>query len=338
MTSVDKAHNADGCFGVCLVVDRPARLLLCLSGAATIAGWLGGLHWFLELSSHFIAWHALASALTLVLFLACRRWKWAAAALMLFLVQASVPLPWYWPVHQGATTEQGHCRILLANVLSSNSDTRHLLELIDETDPDVVCVQEVTRDWAEVLRGLEARYPVSLVVPRPDNFGIALYSRLSGPLPELRFQREHGVPAIETSFEANGRTVHLLTVHTLPPIGPRLAGRRDAQLASTRAWVEGQPGPAIVVGDLNLTMFSPVYRRWIAGTALRNVRAGHGVIGTWPAWVPGLRLPLDQCLVTEGIGVLGVRAGTAIGSDHLPLIIDLRIPGCSAATTVRNEA
>jgi len=36
-------------------------------------------------------------------------------------------------------------------------------------------------------------------------------------------------------------------------------------------------------------------------------------------------LPLDRCLVSEDIRVADVKTGEAIGSDHLPLIVELEL-------------
>ena len=75
-----------------------------------------------------------------------------------------------------------------------------------------------------------------------------------------------------------------------------------------------------------MTMFSPVYRSWIHGLDIKNSRAGFGPLGSWPTFVPFLRLPLDQCLVSPAVEVVDCRLGPKIGSDHLPLIVDLRLP------------
>lgn len=307
-------------------VVRRARVLLVLSGFATAAGWLGEYYWVLELFSHFIACYAVLSLLLALVFSWCRRRRWACAAALLFAVQAAFPLAWYSPPPVRNSGAPPNCRVLLANVLSTNPDKQSFLNLVANTDPDVVCVQEVDRAWAAALKSLETDYPVHTVVPRPDNFGIAVYSRLPGPPPEVLFQREYQVPAITLTLTVNGRPLQLLTAHMLPPAGSELASGRNAQLQATRAWILDQKVPVVVVGDLNLTMFSPLYRRLVGGTGARNARAGFGPIGTWPAWLPWLRLPLDQCLVTGDILVTDCTAGPRTGSDHLPLLIDLMIP------------
>jgi endonuclease/exonuclease/phosphatase (EEP) superfamily protein YafD len=38
------------------------------------------------------------------------------------------------------------------------------------------------------------------------------------------------------------------------------------------------------------------------------------------------RIPLDHCLVSSGLDVLDKRLGPQVGSDHLPVVIELQIP------------
>jgi endonuclease/exonuclease/phosphatase (EEP) superfamily protein YafD len=96
-------------------------------------------------------------------------------------------------------------------------------------------------------------------------------------------------------------------------------------LESARKWLEAQTHPALLVGDLNLTMFSPEYRRFTKDLHLKNARKGFGPLGTWPAWVPFARLPLDHCLVQGDLAVVNCMVGPDIGSDHLPIIVDLHV-------------
>jgi endonuclease/exonuclease/phosphatase family metal-dependent hydrolase len=37
-------------------------------------------------------------------------------------------------------------------------------------------------------------------------------------------------------------------------------------------------------------------------------------------------IPIDHCLVSPDIDVLRMRTGRNIGSDHLPIIVDMTIP------------
>ncbi len=308
-----------------VIADR-LKLLVFASALVTLLGALGASFWVLELFSHFIAWYALGTGVVALALWTLGARRWAMAATLLFLFQAAQPLGWYWPANNTSTTEGVPCRVLLANVLTSNTNTQALLGLIAESDPDIVCLQEVNDAWAKALKPLHADYPTRHVAPRNDNFGIALYSRVSPRQPERMFQKTLRVPALTVPIEIDGIRAQLLTLHALPPLRSELAVLRSRQLDAARAWYEAQSESALIVGDLNMTMYSPVYRRWLSGMDIKNARAGHGPLGSWPVWIPFLRLPLDQCFVSTKIDVVNCQLGPAIGSDHLPLIIDILLP------------
>ena len=300
-----------------------AKLVLAAAILATTLGAMGGAHWLLELSSHFIVWHTLLSSVAVVLFSVIRRWRWAIAAAVVMSAQLTLPLYWYLP--DATTTAEPNLRILLANVHTTNLDKQSFLNLVKASDPDVICVQETDDAWAEVLAVLETDYPVHSIVSRSDNFGIAFYSRLPGGMTGVLFQQEHHLPALAATIEVEGRRIAMLDLHALPPMSYFMAQRRSLQLDSAREWLEAQADPAILVGDLNLTMFSPEYRRFTKGLGLHNARKGFGPLGTWPAWVPFARLPLDHCLVRGDLTVVNCAIGPDIGSDHLPIIVDLHV-------------
>jgi endonuclease/exonuclease/phosphatase (EEP) superfamily protein YafD len=309
--------------GLCRGILVRAKILMVVSGLATLLGALGTFHWLLEIFSHFVAWHAMLTGVAVLQFSLIRRWRWAVAACVVLALQLAQPLSWYLPA--ASTPPEANLRVLLANVLTSNTEKERFLALVDTVDPDVICVQEADDAWAEALQALHVRYPVNSIVPRADNFGIAFYSRLPGGMTGVLFQREHDVPGLSATIEVAGRSISILDVHALPPIGKLMADHRNRHLQAIRDWFEGQTDPAILLGDLNLTMFSPEYRRFTEGLELHNARKGFGPVGTWPTWVPFARLPLDQCLIRGDIGVVSFAAGPDIGSDHLPIIVELYV-------------
>ncbi|MDB2577307.1 hypothetical protein N9Z54_08950, partial [Planctomycetota bacterium] len=157
-----------------------ARFLwLALAGLvlARLAMACAGLHWTLELSTHFTFQYGLL-ALAVMAGFAC-----LARPLGLALTAVVVGL------HSGPLLEltesppdraaliPGGTRLLMANVRTSNANRRGLLELVESTQPDAVLLLEVSEAWLADLAPLEVEFPHRLAAPRGDNFGIALYSR-----------------------------------------------------------------------------------------------------------------------------------------------------------------
>ena len=83
--------------------------------------------------------------------------------------------------------------------------------------------------------------------------------------------------------------------------------------------------PAVLLGDLNITPWSPYFKDFIQVTGLQESRKGLGLYPTWPTWLPPLRIPIDHSLISIGITVQAFSLGHDIGSDHFPVILDFSI-------------
>ena len=112
----------------------------------------------------------------------------------------------------------------------------------------------------------------------------------------------------------------------MPPMSVAAQSARNEHLTQMTAFAKARSEPLIIVGDLNMTMWSPSHRSLCDELGLTNTRRGFGILPSWPASLPSvMRIPIDHCLVSDGITVLDCRLGRDIGSDHLPLIVDLGI-------------
>ena len=74
-----------------------------------------------------------------------------------------------------------------------------------------------------------------------------------------------------------------------------------------------------------MTPWSPYFRRLLDDGALHDASRGRGPAPTWPVGLGPMRIPIDHCLHSDGVVVTDRRTGPGVGSDHLPLIVDLLI-------------
>jgi endonuclease/exonuclease/phosphatase (EEP) superfamily protein YafD len=86
-------------------------------------------------------------------------------------------------------------------------------------------------------------------------------------------------------------------------------------------------GLLVVVGDFNATQHSAVYERLTSGGLQSAHEAlGRGYATTWPNghyWLPPIRI--DQAFLSEEVECLSITEGRGRGSDHRPLILDVRL-------------
>jgi endonuclease/exonuclease/phosphatase (EEP) superfamily protein YafD len=88
-----------------------------------------------------------------------------------------------------------------------------------------------------------------------------------------------------------------------------------------------ESGPLVVIGDFNATEHSLVYQR-LEATGLRSAHEdrGRGYATTWPndGYLPSL-IRIDQAFLSPEVECERIIEGRGRGSDHKPLIVDVRV-------------
>lgn len=235
----------------------------------------------------------------------------------------------------------GHLRVVTFNAGSRELTRGPLRRLVDAQRPDLVALQECPWTEAELAAafpGWEARsekgqcllsrHPVIQVEPRDR----ADVWRRGGNGAIVRYTIElalvRGAPA-----RINLVNLHLETVRDAieallhggfrgAPEHDRSTSLRAWESELARAWVDMSPHPTIVAGDLNLPIESAIYRRSWGDLENAFSRAGLGFGATKRTRWFGLRI--DHVLMGPGWSSERAWVGPDLGSDHRPLLADLR--------------
>lgn len=283
------------------------------------AGALGGFSYLLDLASHFQVQYLVCALLSTIYFAYRRQRWWGGAAGLMLLITALQVLPWY--VGSADAPTAADSKIMMVNVWTQNPQRHRVAAAIRDADPDIVVLLEVSESWLAEL-DLGASYPYVHEEPRSDNFGIALYSRL--PLRHLRTEYLGStVPTIVAQADVNGKEITLVATHPLPAVSAEYASARDSQLEAVVDAYGESAAPLLLIGDLNISMWSPIYRRVFGKSGLRNTRESFGVMASWQRGSL-LQIPIDMALCDPRILVSTCAIGPELGSDHRPLIVEFR--------------
>lgn len=280
-------------------------------------------HRSIELYSHFRPQYFAASLALLIVFTALQNPLYAALLLVTTAYNATHVLPWYFG---GTQVESDNTvKLLHANVFSGNDEYERLFDLIDVERPDVIFLQEISKEWQDATVRLHEDYPYHYVEAREGNFGIAMFSRVAPDSVAHVDSPPLDYPTIVATMTVNGEALTLINTHPTVPVSRLQYEARNEQLRSIAALVNQATGAVILTGDLNASVWGSNYRKLEASTGLRNTRRGFGILPTWPTFMPFAMIPIDHALVSDGIGIVETRTGARIGSDHLPLIVELAV-------------
>ncbi len=300
-----------------------AGMLFC---AATVTGFFGRLWWLLELTVHFRPHLATALALLAGIWAWRRRWRWALLYGSFAAMNAVVLLPCLWPVGRAVAADGTRLRLVALNVHTANQRTDLVLDFLRAAKPDVILLMEVDDRWMRALHPLRGTHPHQVAAPREDNFGIALFSRVPWKKAETIELGGAEVPSVMAVVPVGASEVLVVGTHPLPPVTAQQARERNQQLQAVAAFARRQSPPVVLVGDLNTTPWSPYFSALLRESGLSNAAQGWGLAGSWPAGLAFGRILLDHCLVSPSIRVLDRHLGPPVGSDHLPLVVDLQLP------------
>ncbi len=301
------------------------RGLLLGMGSVAVGGWgvmvarlLADLHPLMELATHTSFHIFIGCVIVLLLELvfwglrhrsinAAPRWRRRLVFTLVPLVYFGwVTSPWRMLPLRGTVESDRAIKVLSWNMLLVNHHHDEVMRLIESENPDVVCLIELSPAAANALQGLRDKYPYGQWLPAWEGCGIAMISRLPGSTYRTLFPANTWMAAIELNIP--GRTdsddIDILTVHTVSPHVNDSSRTifRDKQLRVLGKWSHDKPHGALLIGDMNITPWSPPFRRLLRDGGLHDSSWYRGYFPSWPTLLGYAGIPIDHALVNESCG------------------------------------
>jgi endonuclease/exonuclease/phosphatase (EEP) superfamily protein YafD len=294
-----------------------------------VTGSLGADIWLLDLSSHFPLQYLAVQLMGMALLLKFKPRAYLAlgfALVILISLNTAKVYAYYWPQTQAAQAKSSasKLKILQLNVLWSNQNYSSVDKLLMTTHADIVSLQEVTPTWYKALEHLKGlkRFPYKLKELNSKN---VLLSKIP-----LKSSKIITVSAIEpqnsifyTEIPLGGKTVSITTLHPFITLSS-YDENRYIQHFQELDRLPYRPY-RVLIGDLNTTPWSMHYSRFLKQMDLKDARAHQGFYPTWNAFKPFFYIPIDHVLVSDQFQPLYQKVGPFIGSDHLPVYMELAL-------------
>lgn len=225
----------------------------------------------------------------------------------LTLTQKAAPLP-----------DGPRYTLLHANLRFDNPDPKAFLRLAGEAGPDVMTLNEVSRQWLPHMETLKAAYPHQLVCAADSAIGgVAILSKRPFIANPENGCSDRGALALQ-HVDFGGREAVVGAAHLLWP-WPHQQPRQISEMR-VRLRANGKAGmPLIFAGDLNAARWSHSVKRIASFLQARrlSVPGGTWLHNSLPAgYVRWFGLPIDN-LLARGIEVTKIETLPPFGSDHL---------------------
>jgi len=272
------------------------------------------------------------------------RRRWAMGLIFpvgLFLVlYGSLFLP-RWPSASASRDEQPF-RVMTFNVLFENHDYAGVAALVSRQGPDIVALEELEPAAAQTIGQVIGRdYPYQALEPRNGPYGLGIFSRRPLAGAQVVVERPWGVGGLFADVTTPcGPPLRLLVMHPPPTLlrRSRVAYRAEIERTVTERrreirqavdFLAARAGPAVLLGDFNLTDQHQTYRIITRDYGYKDSfrETGWGFGLSFP--VNGDRVPLAR--IDYVFHSPGLRANAArvlpehSGSDHRPLVVDLNL-------------
>lgn len=276
-------------------------------------------YWLLDIFSNFKLQYLVISIGLFLLVLISFKKKLSAIILIIIAIiwNSYFIVPYF--LESDNLPHKKEIKITSVNLLSSNSRENLVINYITKVDPDILILMELTPKWEEKLNNIFKKYEYQKIVPRLDNFGIAVLSKYKMDS-HIDYFDLNNKPSIVSNLELENQILSVVATHPIPPINQTTFENRNKQLTNIIRDRNKFSDNLIIAGDFNTSSFSNHFEKLVEGD-LVDSRIGFGLLPTWPADYEILQTTLDHFLVSKNLKVIDRKTGPNIGSDHLPINI-----------------
>ena len=308
---------------------------------ATILGFAGSLWWVFELLEHPRPQYCLILLIAIVVG-GFSRQAWSFVWCLPLVLNLALIVPLFFTSAHGSHIAQAFpsggdtLQMIHVTLDNGNPDTTLAIEYIESQDVDLILLLEVTSKSLSKLESSLSRYRVVASEPRENSHGSAMLVPIkpSKPIEVVATQivnlpEGSERPMLEATIQWGGKEVAILSIQLTRPQSDGTSAFQKVEFDAVADWSIRQHKESkrevVAIGDFNSTPWSGRFREFLHQTNLHNSQRGFGLQPTWHAILPPpLMIAIDHCLHSQSITTINRATGPNIGSDHLPIFVELR--------------
>jgi endonuclease/exonuclease/phosphatase (EEP) superfamily protein YafD len=260
-------------------------------------------------------------------------WKRQLAISVVFLLMVIGNILWINNHFSTATCAATHAnqplRVMTMNVWKHNPDLTLAINAIKAADPDIIWLQEVSRDMlTTICTALKTSHPYPHCPAGHKGFyGMGFLSK--HPFTQHWQQEQHydtERSIFHVSFNQTHANKDFIGVYFRSPRDAERLSVRTRQMQHVAEYIAQHPDRHFVVaGDMNSVFWQHDISTMRQSSGLHHAQQGmFSTPLTWNARLPAiLRIPIDHIMLQDGLCANGAHIASASGSDHRAIYADI---------------
>ncbi|MGC1509313.1 MAG: endonuclease/exonuclease/phosphatase family protein [Ketobacter sp.] len=252
------------------------------------------------------------------------------AVLLFNLYWMSSAYPTLAPGPSSATASHSF-RLYSQNIYEANRNVSGVVRSIQQVDPDVVVLMEVTTPVYDYLVG-ELRETLPYHDLQNKHYmkpGLALFSKYKLESRMQTLPEDPRLPSIKSRIMLQDKPIDIIGVHLESPHDAHRIRSRNKQIGKLTKLIKYQQQsgvPLLLAGDMNTTPWNTLFRKFQRETNLSHADSFWSLNNSWPAWLPAaLGFAIDHVLINDQFCNAKRFRLPDVGSDHFAFVSELEL-------------
>ncbi len=213
-------------------------------------------------------------------------------------------------------------RLISFNISYENSveNFENIREMILSEKPDIVQFQEFSPQMQNKIKTLRSIFPYSTELNKTKGpFDSVILSK--HPLTNTKVDNNH---VVITNLILNEAEISIVGIHLLTGGTKKNFSNALQQIDYLKTIVRNNNKNLILLGDLNMTLTSKRFTKFLNETNLYTYTSYKNITSTWPAFIPNfLGIQIDHVLFSNNFKMVDKKISNSLGSVHRPLVVEL---------------